>query len=63
VPLARAERMKVEGVQKQMSQADIEMYTLTLWLQAKRGIAERRRREAKAAAKRQRIARLREGRS
>jgi hypothetical protein len=54
--------MKVKGVQKQMSQADIEMYALTLWLSAKRGIAERRRREAKAAARRLEIRRLREGR-
>lgn len=57
---ARSERMRIKGVQKQMSRDDIEMYGLVLQLQAKRILRERRANEAKAKAKRQEIARRRE---
>jgi hypothetical protein len=59
----RSERVKVKGVQKEMSRDDIEMYALCLWLSSKRIVAERRRREAKAKERRREIERRREGRA
>lgn len=58
--MARSERIKVKGIQKEMSPQDIELYTLALWLQSKRIRAEGRQNAAKAKAKRRRLDRKRE---
>jgi len=60
---ARSERVRVRGVQKEMSRDDIEMYALALWLGSKRIVRERRRRAAQAKVRRQEIARQREARA
>jgi hypothetical protein len=60
--MAQSERIRVRGVQKQMSQGDIELYSLSLWLGAKRQLRDRRHRAEKAKARQREIARQREGR-
>jgi hypothetical protein len=47
-----ARRIRVRGVRK--SEIDTEQLALVYWLQAKRQLRERRERDAKAEAKRQR---------
>jgi hypothetical protein len=58
---ARSGRMRIKGVQKEMSRDDIELYSLALALQGKRLLRERRDNEAKAKARRE-ITRRREER-
>lgn len=61
--MARSERIRVRGRQKcEWSSEDVQMYSLALWLQAKRVLADRRRAAEKAKAKRRRIECQREGR-
>ena len=51
--MGQSRRIKVKGVQKAEG-PDIEMLSLIFWLQAKRQLAERRQRAAKAKAKKER---------
>jgi hypothetical protein len=60
---ARSERIRVKGVPKrEMSPEDIELYSLSLWLGAKRQLRDRRRRAEVAKERKNKIARRREDR-
>ena len=59
----RSDRVRIKGVPKrEMSPQDIELYSLSLWLGAKRHLRDRRRRAKTAKARKQTIARRREDR-
>ncbi len=59
----RSDRVRVKGVPKrEMSPGDIELYTLALWLGAKRQLRDRRRHAEAAEARKRGIARKREDR-
>lgn len=61
--MARAERVRVTGVKKpEMNQQDIELYSLSLWLSAKRQLRQRRINAERAKARQREIARRREDR-
>jgi hypothetical protein len=60
---ARSERIRVKGVPKrEMSPTDIELYSLSLWLGAKRQLRDRRRHAEAAKERKSKIARRREDR-
>ena len=59
--MAQSERVRVKGVQKQMGQRDIELYSLSLWIGAKSELRRRRLHAEKAKARQREIARQREG--
>jgi hypothetical protein len=62
--MARSERIRVKGVRRsEFSPQDVELYSLSLWLGAKRQLRDRRRQAEKAKARKREIERRRETRS
>jgi hypothetical protein len=62
--MAQSERVRVKGVRKrEVSQRDIELLSLAIWLGAKRQLRDRRQQAEKAKARQREIARQREARN